>query len=77
MDKKSEQPDLFDDEAVDVALTLEERMEQRVEELVKKVFDRRIRVWIETRIQAEVADLGTRLGKNIADLVHRHTDGWE
>ena len=77
MPANGKQLDLFDQEAVDVALTLEGEMERRVEELMKKVFDRRLRVWVETRIQAEVAELGLKLGSNLAELVKRETNGWE
>jgi hypothetical protein len=66
---------LFDKDAVDTALILEGEMDKRIREAVAKAWNERLRTYVETRIQEEVAELGTRLGRQIHQLINGETGG--
>jgi hypothetical protein len=60
---------MFDTDAVDAALILEGRMNERVREVFEHAWNTKLRLQVEKRIQEEIAALGFSLGKNIRDLV--------
>ena len=69
------QKELFDKDAVDTALLLEGAMDKRIREAVAQAWNAQLRTYVETRIHAEVAELGTRLGRQIHQLVNGAMEG--
>jgi hypothetical protein len=65
----------FDKDAVDTALLLEGEMDKRIREAVAHAWNNQLRTYVETRIQEEVAELGTRLGRQIHQLVNGEKGG--
>lgn len=65
----SDTKDGLDQDSVDVALLLEEKIKERIDELFKKHWNETLRKWVEQRICEEVADQATLLGKRIGELV--------
>jgi hypothetical protein len=60
---------------VDTALLLEGEMDKRIREAVAHAWNNQLRTYVETRIQEEVAELGTRLGRQIHQLVNGEKGG--
>lgn len=58
-----------DSTSVDVAVVLDDKINQRIEDAVKRVWNAKLRNWVEQRVQEEVADLGLKLGKRVAELL--------
>lgn len=69
------QKELFDKDSVDTALLLEGAMDQRIREAVARAWNDQLRTYVETRIHEEVAELGTRLGRQIHQLVNGEMGG--
>ncbi len=65
----NEVKDGLDDKSVDVAIALDDKVNERIDAIFKRHWDMKLRNWVEKRIQEEVADLGTKLGKNIGELM--------
>jgi len=65
-------PPQITNEEADIALTFEEKLNERFEKLFKDGYERHFRRYVEERIQEEVAELGIKLGKNIARLIGDH-----
>jgi len=61
--------DGFDSKSLEVAIALDDKINERVENVFKKMWNDRLRMWVEKRIQEEVAELGTKLGKNIGQML--------
>lgn len=59
----------LDSTSVDVAVALDTKMNERVEAAFKKHWNDQLRAWVESRIQEEVADAATKLGKRIGELL--------
>lgn len=64
----NEVKDGFDSKSVDVAAVLDDKLNERVEAVFKKHWNDKLRNWVESRIQEEVASLGLHLGKRIGEL---------
>lgn len=64
----SDTKDGLDQDSVDVALLLEEKIKERIDELFKKHWNETLRKWVEARICEEVADQATLLGKRLGEL---------
>lgn len=62
--------DGFDSDSVDAALILEGKMDERIKNAVAHAWNTQLRTYVESRIQDEVAELGTRLGRQIHQLVN-------
>lgn len=58
----------LDSKSVDVAAVLDDKLNERVEAVFKKHWNDKLRIWVESRIQEEVASLGLHLGKRIGEL---------
>lgn len=65
----SDAKDGLDQDSVDVALLLEEKIKERIDELFKKHWNETLRKWVEARITEEVADQAVLLGKRIGELI--------
>ncbi len=66
----NEVKDGLDDKSVDVAIALDVKMNERVEAVFQKHWNEKLRNWVESRIQEEVADAATKLGKRIGELMN-------
>ena len=60
----------FDNEAADVALTLEDKMNERFDELFRKSYNTTILPRIKALIQQESAQLALDLGKRMGQLMN-------
>jgi len=72
---EAEAQEQFDKDAVDTALLLEGAMDKRIREAVARAWNDQLRTYVETRIHEEVAELGTRLGRQIHQLINGETGG--
>lgn len=64
----AEVKDGLDSNSLDVAIALDTKMNERVEEVFKKHWNTQLRRWVEQRIQEEVAEQATLLGKRLGEL---------
>lgn len=61
--------DGFDSKSLEVAIALDDKINERVENVFRNLWNDKLRMWVEQRIQEEVAELGTKLGKNIGQML--------
>lgn len=61
--------DGFDSKSLEVAVALDDKINERIESVFRKMWNEKLRTFVEKRIQEEVAELGTKLGKNIGQML--------
>ena len=66
----NEVKDGLDDKSLDVAIALDTKMNERIDAVFKKHWNVKLRNWVERRIQEEVAEAATKLGKRIGELMN-------
>lgn len=65
----NEVKDGLDDKSVDVAIALDNKLNERVDAVFTHHWNKTLRAWVERRIQEEVADQATLLGKRLGELM--------
>jgi hypothetical protein len=65
----NEVKDGLDDKSVEVAIALDNKINERIDEVFRHHWNTELSRWVEKRIQDEVSDLGLKLGKNIGELM--------
>lgn len=59
----------IDNNSVDVATILDNKVNERIDAVFKKHWNETLRKWVEARITEEVADQAVLLGKRIGELM--------
>lgn len=65
----SDTKDGLDNDSVDVAILLDSKVKERIDEVFKQHWNETLRKWVEARITEEVADQAVLLGKRIGELM--------
>ncbi len=65
----AEVQDGLDSHSVAVAAVLDDKLNERIDTVFRHHWNNQLSQWVEKRIQEEVAELGTKLGKNIGQLM--------
>ena len=61
--------DGIDNNSVEVAGILDSKLNERISDVFKHYWNTELRKWVERRIQEEVADQATLLGKRLGELM--------
>ena len=59
----------IDNNSVEVAGILDSKLNERISDVFKHYWNTELRKWVERRIQEEVADQATLLGKRLGELM--------
>lgn len=59
----------LDNNSIEVAAILDSKLNERIDAVFKKHWNEKLRGWVEKRVQEEVADQATILGKRLGELV--------
>ena len=61
--------DGLDAHSVEVAAVLDDKLNERIDAVFRHHWNDKLSQWVEQRIQEEIAELGTKLGKHIGQLM--------